>query len=233
MNKKRKAFTLLEILLAMAIAGMVMVACVSLLFSMVKLLDDMENSEPLENHANNVEKFLRSAFLNSTFPDRMPSDLTSNISVRSGNIYLGQNPEVINSETLNLFFGIVRDHPFFLSRNQFSKEKACWLEFREGDGLYLTWSFTSYEEDETECIIYENLISKYVVGVGYLFYSELSEWEEESELSTTGENAGQMPLFLCLYFSDGNESYKRIIPLFSLLETGNATPSSGQQRRRN
>jgi len=227
MKRGKRAFTILEVLLSLAIAGMVMVACVSLLFAMVKLIDDMEDSEPLENHANTVERFLRSAFLNSTFSQTMPEYVVGAVRAGSGAVRLGQNPEIENGEVLHLCFGVARDHPLFLSRNQFSQEKICWLEFREGSGLYLVWTFIAYEEDETDYIVYENLISEYVESVSYLFYSEDRDWEEEKELNLTGENAGQMPLFLCLNFSDGQLSYKRIIPLFSFLESGTSGSNTG------
>ncbi len=224
--KRRKYFTLLEILLALSIAGMVMMACSSMLFSMVSLASKMENAEPLGKHMNSVERFLKSCFINSNFPEDTPSDLFGDLRSDDGAIRLGQHPDNSSSTKMNLAFGVIKDHPFFPSSNLFSTEKLCWLDFREKEGLYLVWTFIYLEEEQSDYITYENLISKNVVGLKYWYYSDSYEWEVEEELSSSSSNAGNIPHFLEVVFKDGSEEVSRIISLFSFEEVETQTTTN-------
>ncbi len=224
--RTKKYFTLLEILLALSVAAMVMMASSSMLFSMVNLAQSMENAEPLSKHMNTVEKFLRSCFINSNFPADTPSDLFGDLRSDDGTIRLGQHPDNTSSSKMNLAFGVIKDHPFFPSNNLFSREKLCWLDFREDDGLYLVWIFIYYEEEQTDYITYENLISKSVSSLKYWYYSDTYEWEVEDELSSSSSNAGNIPHFLEIVFKDGSEESSRMISLFSFEEVETQTTTS-------
>ncbi len=216
--KKRRYFTLLEVLLALSIAAMVMMACSSMLFAMIKLSSTMENSKPLGKHMNSVERFLKSCFINSNFPEDTPADLFGDNRSDEGTIRIGQHPDNSQSTKMQLAFGVIKDHPFFPSRNLFSREKLCWLDFREGDGLYLVWTFIYYEEQQSDSIVYEELISKYVTALNYWYYSDTYGWEVEEDLSTSSSNEGIIPHFIQLVFSEGIDEVSRMISLFSFEE---------------
>lgn len=228
--KKRRYFTLLEVLLALSIAAMVMMACSSMLFAMIKLSTTMENSKPLGKHMNSVERFLKSCFINSNFPEDTPADLFGDNRSDEGTIRIGQHPDNKQTTKMQLAFGVIKDHPFFPSRNLFSREKLCWLDFREDDGLYLVWTFIYYEEEQSDYIIYENLISSYVKELNYWYYSDTYGWEIEEDLSTSSSNAGNIPHFIELVFSDGTAEVSRMISLFSfeeIEETSTSTSNYG------
>ncbi len=215
---KRRAFSLIELLMSLAVASMVMMSCVWLFLSMVNLSESAQNAPQLLQKASAAEKFLRCAFLNSSFPQRMPDDLIGNIRTTSGAIRIGQYPENTDTQELNLCFGLERFHPLFLSADGFAKEKVCWLKFEKDTGLFLVWTFVDLEYEKTERTIYKTKISDCVAEVSYMFYSEEYGWQEEDSLSQSGDNAGLIPHYIKIVFADSGQSTTRYVPLYSFLE---------------
>lgn len=215
---KRRAFSLIELLMSLAVAAMVMMSCVWLFLSMAKLSESAENAPELLQKATSAEKFLRCAFVNSSFPQRMPEELVGNMHTTTGTIRIGQYPENTDTEELNLCFGIERFHPLFLAADGFAKEKICWLKFEKDTGLFVIWTFVDLEYEKTERTIYKTKISDCVADVSYMFYSEEYGWQEEETIPQNSDNAGLIPHYIKIVFSDSGKNLTRYIPLYSFLE---------------
>ena len=60
------AFTLVEVVLATAISAVILFGCCAMMFEMVNVVEYFERGWSLRSHADGVEKFLRSSFMNSS-----------------------------------------------------------------------------------------------------------------------------------------------------------------------
>ena len=65
----RRAFTLFEVVFAVAVSAVVMFGCASLFFDMVRTADFLRGNWTLRAHADGVERFLRASFVHSSISD--------------------------------------------------------------------------------------------------------------------------------------------------------------------
>ena len=227
---RRGAFTLVELLAAMAIAGLVMAGACVLMFNTSMAARYFEEGEPFDVHVNGVENFVTYCFRNAAFPEGMESGLTGGADTPEAPIVWGLPPESFLNERKKLCFGVLDDRPFFISRRGFSPEKIAWLDFRERDGLYLVWRFVkneSYDEYD-EAPLYESLLSPYVNAFEYVYVDSDGNWtfEGDSEYLPVGISDGTMPNYVRISFERGGEKFSCTVPLSSSVDSVYAVESS-------
>lgn len=211
----KKAFTLIEAVLSIAISALVMLGCATLMFDMVNVLEYFERGWSLKKHADGVENFLRTSILNSEIADTSVLGTTYAFS-SAKNIFIAPLPEDMNSSEYYLCFGEIKDKPLFLSHTGFSPAKICWIDFKD-NALWLVWRFVVSESRLSEPAIYRTLLSPYVKEVGY-FYKDSSKWVEESSIRTSTTDA-KMPSYMKIVFDDGSGKTERIIYFSSHLDS--------------
>ena len=229
--KTRSAFTLLEVVVAMAISAFVMVGAVVLMFNTSVIVRHFEEGEPFDLHVNGVESFLLYSFRNAAFPEGMDASLVGVSAVRVAPVVWGMPPDSFLNERRKLCFGVLDDRPFFISRRAFSPEKICWLAFREEEGLFLIWRFVKSENyyDHDEIPVYESVISNFVTSFEYVYIDANGNWnyETDSENMPTGVEDGTMPNFIRIVFKYGDEKFERLIPLATTIDkTFEPSPAS-------
>lgn len=204
----RRAFTLLEVVLAISVAAVVMFGCAATLLNLANTAERVEGGWSLTKHADGAEKFLRAAFINSAL---LYASKIGNVSHQnaSNTLAVAEIPE--SSETA-LAFEIDEQTPILLAAERFSPEKICYLS-HDTDGLSLVWRHANAEKKNSEAVLYKTPLSPYVKKISYLL-PDTNGWREEDDLS----NIGDMPSYVKLLFERAGEKIERIIPLSGMLD---------------
>ena len=213
--KPRKAFTIIEIILAMTISSIVMFGCASLMFDMISVSERLERSWTLKSHADGVERFLRSAISTSLImhPTRVQDVLAT---YPSKTICLSQPPEQNSASDYYLTFGLNGSHPLFVSPTGFSPAKICWLYHDEDEGLSIIWRHANAEFENSDAGVYKTRISPFVKKIIYI-YDDDNGWTEETEIDST--DTSKLPYYIKLEFVRGDEKIERVISLSGLVDS--------------
>ncbi len=214
--KMKKGFTMLEVLLALVIAGFVMTSMCALLFNMVKIMEHFEEEEGLEAHADCVESFLATSIASSKFSKDAPETLLGSRFTGAVNVSLGRPPEGSALTDLQICYGVEGPHPFYTARLGLSPEKVCWLDFSD-EGLNVLWCFVVPEDSvfSQERTVYKSPVSKYVKKVQYLYIYSDDRRVWEDHITDGQDSSKQLPAFLKIDFERGGEKLTRLIPLFT------------------
>ena len=204
----RRAFTLIETVLAVALSAAIMLACAELIFLLVKTSEQFEGKWSLRGHADGVERFLRASLLNSAISD------TSGVEeklydLNKNSVLVAKLPAELRENTYHIVFSARKPHPFYLSASAVSPEKLCYLDFKEEDGLSIIWHFYKPEFRDKEIVIYKTPVSKFVKSVSYI-YPDDTLWKETPILDT---RITAMPRFIKIVFERGGEETARVISL--------------------
>ena len=204
----RRAFTLLEVVLAMSVAAVVMFGCAATLLNLANTAERVEGGWSLTKHADGAEKFLRAAFINSAL---LHASKIGNVSHQnaSNTLAVAEIPE--SSETA-LAFEIDEQTPILIAAERFSPENVCYLS-HDSDGLSLVWRHANAEKKNSEAVLYKTPLSPHVKKISYLL-PDTNGWREEDDLS----NIDDMPSYVKLLFERGEEKIERIIPLSGMLD---------------
>ena len=207
--KSRKAFTIIEVILAMTISAIVMFGCASLMFDMISVSERLERSWTLKSHADGVERFLRSAISTSLImhPTRIQDVLAT---YPSKTMCISQPPEQNSASDYYLTFGVNGSHPLFVSPTGFSPAKICWLYHDEDEGLSIIWRHANAEFENSDVGVYKTKISPFVKEIIYI-YDDDNGWTEESEIDST--DSSKLPYYIKLKFVRGDEKIERVISL--------------------
>ena len=204
----RRAFTLLEVVLAMSVAAVVMFGCAATLLNLANTAERVEGGWSLTKHADGAEKFLRAAFINSAL---LHASKIGNVSHQNASNTLAVT-EIPESAETALAFEIDEQTPILLAAERFSPEKICYLS-HDTDGLSLVWRHANAEKKNSEAVLYKTPLSPYVKKISYLL-PDTNGWREEDDLS----NIGDMPSYVKLLFERAGEKIERIIPLSGMLD---------------
>ena len=209
------AFTLVEVVLATAISAVILFGCCAMMFDMVNVVEYFERGWSLRSHADGVEKFLRSSFMNSSAVQTSEiGETLANNSAKT--IYLAHDPETSLGDYY-LCFSANYEHPIYVSPFKFSPDKICFLEL-DDDGLWIVWRFVVSEDRNSDPAIYRTQISPWVVSMSYFYYDDTSGWEEENEIRTSAASSSLMPTYIKLVFQNGEEIIERLICLESMVD---------------
>ena len=209
----RRAFTLIETVLAVALSAVIMLGCAELMFSLVKTAEMFEGKWSLRDHADGVERFLRASFVDSNISDASGVE-EKLFSLNSNSLLVAKLPAELRENTYHIVFSERKPHPFYLSASGVSPEKICYLNFREEDGLSIIWHFYKPEIRGREVAIYKTPVSKFVKRAAYV-YPDGTLWKEAPVLDT---RITAMPQFIKLEFEHKGETITRVIALGSLID---------------
>lgn len=209
----RRAFTLIETVLAVALSAAIMLACAEFIFLLIKTSGQFEGKWSLRGHADGVERFLRASLLNSAISDI--SGIEEKLySLNKNSVLVAKLPAELRENTYHIVFSARKPHPFYLSATSVSPEKLCYLAFKEEDGLSIIWHFYKPEYRDKEIVIYKTPVSKFVKSVSYI-YPEDALWKETPILDT---RITAMPQFIKLTFEHNGEEIARIISLAPIVD---------------
>ena len=222
-GKIRGAFTLIEVLIALAIAGLVLSAATSLLVTISRAWADRPATrDAFDAHVNGVGRFLVTLMDKATMPPG-PSGQT-------GPISLGRPIGFSDTEDPLVSFFVREAPPLLVWPRGLAPRVHCYLYFEDGEGLSLLWYSDLQEmergedgkpELEDEDDLFKTPISSLCEEVVYCYYGEegadsddFKEWEKESKLEENAESGKfRLPAFVQLVFRQPKEDLERTVTI--------------------
>lgn len=201
----RAAFTLLEILLALSLVGLVLVALNSLVFSMGELWGRNTDVRLFDQHVRAVTRFLEQELRSAALPPSVEPGATA-ITV--------QEIRPANGPTDNLLtFELRAGCRLFAWPDRPLPEVVCALQFRDRDGLWLLWH-SRLEKRFADDPPRETQITPLVTGMSYLYYDPaFKNWKDEPQLRRDNQNRLETPQRLRLTFTYGKLTRETIVTL--------------------
>jgi prepilin-type N-terminal cleavage/methylation domain-containing protein len=202
---KRRGFTLLETLLALALAGLLMVGLNTFVFSMGELWGRNTDLRLFDQHIRAVTRFLQHELRAAARPPAASADAApytmAEIRTQSG-----------VTETL-LTFEFFEGSRLFVWPGQPLPEVVCSLSVREGAGLLLLWH-SRVEKDFAEQPPRETVVSPLVTGLGYDYYdADFKNWKSEPQPRRNAQGGYDAPQRLRLKFTYRTRSQEVLIVL--------------------
>lgn len=206
----RRAFTLLEILIAMAIVALVMIAMNTFIFSMGELWGRNNDLRLFELHVRNVTRFLQNEFQTAALPP-FGSVAQPGISI--------DEIRAQNGITENLLtFELPEGSRLCTWPERPLPEVRCALAVRERQGLLLLWQSRLEKKFEDESPR-ETVITPLVTEMTYEYFDEdFKNWKNERALRRDNTGAIVVPQRLRLKFAYSGRTVESVVGL----------PSAGQ-----
>ena len=206
----RGGFTLLEILVALALAAIVLVALNSFVFSMGELWGRNTDQRRFDRHVNAVTRFLREELRDASLP---PAAVPGSTPVAPEEI----RPEGGATENL-LTFELPDGCRIIPWPDRPLPEVVCSLQVRERQGLFLLWHSrleTHFSDDPP----HETLITPLVTAISYDYYDpDFKNWKNETELRRDANNQLEAPQRLRLKFAYRGYTRETVIALPATLQ---------------
>ncbi len=201
----RTGFTLIEVLMALFLGGLLLTAASSYLFGIFNLKINLEERPAFEEHIEGVERFLAFAFENAVVEDDDDEAAEP--------VAFAEIPGTILGQDEVLSFRLSGEIPLFVEPETYLPEVTCYLVFNQQDGLYLLWQ-TDEMATEDEDDLRHTPISPYVTGVVYAYYdAEDDEWEESTEPEDAAEGGLKLPDMLKVIFTHPEDEYEETIEI--------------------
>ncbi len=190
---RRRGFTLIEIVLAMALVGLVLVGMNTFIFSMSELWGRNTDVRLFDQHVRAVTRFLQREMVQATLP---PSAAVSSTPV-------GIQPVTPSGGTQENLITYMQ-----LSGNRILSwpsaplpEVFCSLQVRREKGLYMLWH-SDLENHFNDDPPRETLVSPFVTALAYDYYDpDFSKWTTETALRSDSSGNPVPPQRLRLTFT--------------------------------
>jgi prepilin-type N-terminal cleavage/methylation domain-containing protein len=190
---RRSGFTLLEILLALSLVGLVLVALNSFIFSMGELWGRNADVRLFDQHVRAVTRFLEQQLRIAAFPPagQVATDPFEPREIRT-----------LTGGTENLLtFELPEGCRLLTWPEQPLPEVVCSLQLRDREGLWLLWHSrleTRFNDDPPR----ETQITPLATGITYVYYDEaFKNWKDEPQLRRDSNNRLETPQRLRLKFT--------------------------------
>ena len=179
----RRAFTLIEVLLSMALVGLVLVGLNTFMFSMGELWGKGADVRLFDQHVRAVTRFLEGEMIRATLP---PAAAVNSTPVGVQKV----TPAAGSQENLVTFMQLQGGRILSWPESPLP-EVVCSLQVRRDQGLFMLWhsDLENHFNDEAPR---ETLISPFVTGLAYDYFDkDFNRWTTETTLRT---DSGGNPL---------------------------------------
>lgn len=208
---ERSAFTLIEVLIVLTLAGTLLVAATTLLVNLTLLRAKPVQMLEYATHLQNLTNFLQSAFKGDTLP---PAYWLENDNEA---LTLERFPDQSSSQPPYLEFRLPGDHPLIASKAHYAQSVRTQLVFIENDGLYLHWLIESNDPREPNGTEYFQKLSPWVQAFRYGYYNAtFNHWEIEDALQFAPDQPGvyELPDCLLIEFRESVDQATTTIPIY-------------------
>lgn len=232
----RGAFTLLEVLLAVAITGFVLAAASTLLVSVTNIWSSRLEQNFFEDHVDGVAEFVQSSFTRAgmeialgdsqtTAPQNDGGDPTGNTSAEpSGSGLLrqseapigwGEPPGFAGYRDPLLNFKLREPTPLLVNTDGAPVGGVdAFLYFDRNEGLSLLWYSMLQEEVKNESDLRRTQLSPYVREMRLIYWDERFErWEDETEPKEGETDEFLLPRYIKLVFEKDEIILERTISI--------------------
>jgi prepilin-type N-terminal cleavage/methylation domain-containing protein len=190
---RRRGFTLIEIVLAMALVGLVLVGMNTFIFSMSELWGRNTDVRLFDQHVRAVTRFLQKEMVTATLPPAA--------SVNSTPVGI-QSVTAVGASQENLITYMELSGNHILSWPGVPlPEVFCSLAVRRDKGLYMLWhsDLENHFNDEPPR---ETLISPFVTALSFDYYdTDFNKWTTETALRTDSSGNPVAPQRLRVTFA--------------------------------
>ncbi len=210
---RRSAFTLLEVLLAVALGSMIVVSMTAFLFSMAELWGVGSNERLFEKHARGVSRFIESSFRKASQRYDATGDANESL------FWFNWEGDDTRRESF-LSFELKESPGALIWPESPLPHVVCSLEFDEDEGLFLLWR-SRLEDAFDEEPPRRTLISPFVKEVEYHYINyeeENPEWEIETTPLQEADDSYVMPERIVLKFRFKGEEITRQLILPKIME---------------
>lgn len=186
----RSGFTLVEVLMAIALGTILLVAATGFLSDMAFLYARERHTPATEQHAETLVRFL--AHLLRTAE---PADQTSGEPGEGGTgpaLSWEQLPDASPADDPLLAFRYAEDAPPIDEGEAPVFSRHCYLAYEENLGLVLFW-YPEHEREASEAILRRSLLSAQVTALRYYTFDEDREDWEEIDSFLDGEENRPLP----------------------------------------
>jgi hypothetical protein len=213
-------FTLLEILLSLALVMLVMVGLNTFIFSMGELWGQRSESRLLELHVRAVTRFLDQQLQVATLPPEAQANLQPGTAPATLPVIVQEiRPQNGASDNLLTFELPTGCRLFDWQGQPPLPDVICSLQCRPGQGLYLLWH-SKLEKHFSDDPPREVLVTPFVTSMTYDYYdADSKQWQTETTLRTDNSNQPVVPQRLRLEFTYDKLTRESVITL--------AAPSQG------
>jgi prepilin-type N-terminal cleavage/methylation domain-containing protein len=201
----RAAFTLIEILLALALVGLVFVSLNTFIFSMGELWGRGTDVRLFEQHVRAVTRFLEHELRTAALP---PAARTNSTPIALQEV----KPESGLSEKM-LTFELPSGSRLFTWPDRPLPEVVCSLQVRQNEGLILLWHSRLEKNFDTDPPR-ETVITPLVTQIHYDYYDpDAHSWSTETQLKLDPQGKPMTPQRIRLTFTYGKQSMDSVITL--------------------
>lgn len=204
---RRRGFTLLEMLIALALTGLLMVALTTFIFSMGELWGRNTDQRLFDQHVRAVTRFLQNELRGAARPPSVAAEVAP-FSMQEIRTQAG------STETL-LTFELFEGSRLFVWPGKPLPEVVCSLTVREGAGLLYLWH-SRLEKDFENQSPRETVVSSLVTGLSYDYYdADFKNWKNETQPRQSSTVAGgyDAPQRLRLKFTYRNRMQEVVVTL--------------------
>ncbi len=192
-GERRRAFTLLEILLALALTGLLLVGLNTFIFSMGELWGQRTDIRLFEQHVRSVTRFLEHELRAAALP---PAARVNSTPIALQEI----RPQNGMMEKL-LTFELPGGGRLFNWPEQPLPEVVCSFQARRGEGLVMLWHSRLEKNFETDPPR-ETVVTPLVSGLSYHYFdAETRRWTVETTVKMDPQGQPMTPQRLQLEFT--------------------------------
>lgn len=201
----RRAFTLIEILLALALVALLLLAMNTFVFSMAELWGQRSEPRLFDQHVRAVTRFLEQELRASAFP---PAARANSTPIAPQEI----RPQFGSMEKM-LTFELPAGSRLFAWPERPLPEVVCSFQARSGEGLVLLWHSRlekNFESDSPR----ETVVTPLVTALAYDYFDpDTRRWTTETTIKNDQQGQPQAPQRLRLKFAYGKLTREALVSL--------------------
>ena len=202
---RTRGFTLIEIVLSMALVGLVLVGLNTFVFSMGELWGKNADSRLFDQHVRAVTRFLQNEMLRATLPPAAVLNATP-VGVQLIKPENGLQENLITySELASNRIIRWQDVPL--------PEVVCSWQVRKDQGLFMLWH-SDLENNFNTDPPRETLVSPLVTGISYDYFdTDFNKWTTETVLRTDSGGNPLAPQRIRIAFAYNGLTREALIPV--------------------
>ncbi len=190
---RRRGFTLIEVVMAMALAGLILVGLNTFIFSMGELWGRNNDVRLFDQHVRAVTRFLQHEMIRASLPPAAAANATP-VGVQP------ITPSGGSQENLITYMRLTGSRILTWPEEPLP-EVYCSLQLRRDKGLFLLWH-SDLENHFNDDPPRETEVSPFVTGLAYDYFdTDFNKWTTETALRTDSANNPLAPQRLRITFT--------------------------------